>query len=168
MPVRDIYKHIGQFAIVGFDGQVIPPELRALVRQFDLGGVIFFARNIEEPEQVAELSQEIQSLGDDLPLWVSIDQEGGRVQRFDKDFVSLPSLGDIGKIYKKEPELGESLAKTCAWVMATELISYDIDLSFAPVIDLQNMRSDVIGDRSFSSDPDTVIALAKSYIFLPI
>ena len=80
MPVRDIYKHIGQFAIVGFDGQVIPPELRALVRQFDLGGVIYFARNIEEPEQVAELSQEIQSLGDDLPLWVSIDQEGGRVQ----------------------------------------------------------------------------------------
>ena len=133
-----------------------------LIERDSVGGLILFTRNYECPSQLRELVASIRLIKPDI--LIAVDQEGGRVQRFDKDFVSLPSLGDIGKIYKKEPALGEFLAKTCAWVMATELISYDVDLSFAPVLDLQNMKSEVIGDRSFSSDPNTVITLAKSYI----
>ena len=148
--------------MLDIEGKSLTKLEEDLIERDSVGGVILFTRNYESPAQLRELVASIRCINCDI--LIAVDQEGGRVQRFDKDFVSLPSLGDIGKIYKIEPELGESLAKTCAWVMATELISYDIDLSFAPVIDLQNTRSEVIGDRSFSSDPDTVIALAKSYI----
>ena len=58
-----------------------PPEVRSLAREFDLGGVIFFARNVDAPEQVADLSRESQALAPEMPLWVSVDQEGGRVAR---------------------------------------------------------------------------------------
>src|SRR4029078_13628998 len=77
--MRDIRRHIGQLAIVGFKGHTVPPEVRALARQFDLGGGIFFACHVERPEQVADLSRESQALAGEFPLWVSVDQEGGRV-----------------------------------------------------------------------------------------
>src|SRR5215212_5456570 len=75
MSLRDIRRHVGQLAIVGFDGHDVPREIRSLAREFDLGGVIFFARNVESPEQVADLSRQSQALATELPLWVSVDQE---------------------------------------------------------------------------------------------
>ena len=81
MSLRDIRRHIGQLAIAGFGGDAIPPDLRALAREFDLGGIILFARNVVAPDQVAELAREAHSLTKELPLWVSVDQEGGRVAR---------------------------------------------------------------------------------------
>ena len=77
---------IGQLLIGSFPSATIPAELRSLAREFGLGGVILFARNIEEPGQVAELARDLQSLGGDLPLWVSVDQEGGRVARLRAPF----------------------------------------------------------------------------------
>src|SRR2546425_11999024 len=74
-------RQIGQLLIAGFNGHRIPPELRSLAREFGLGGVILFARNIGEPEQVAELCFDASRLVSDLPPWVSVDQEGGRVAR---------------------------------------------------------------------------------------
>src|SRR5689334_4290074 len=76
---RDVRRHIGQLVMAGFPGHSIPPELKSLAREFDLGGVVLFARNVEEPEQVADLSRQAQTLVEELPLWVSVDQEGGRV-----------------------------------------------------------------------------------------
>ena len=76
MSFRDIRRHVGQLAIIGFDGHAIPNEVRTLAREFDLGGVIFFARNVADPEQVADLSRESQELAGEIPLWVSVDQEG--------------------------------------------------------------------------------------------
>src|SRR5665213_3468631 len=70
-------RQIGQLLIAGFNGHQLPVELKAIVREFGLGGVILFARNIAEPEQVAELCAEASRLVPDLPLWVSVDQEGG-------------------------------------------------------------------------------------------
>src|SRR6185295_127613 len=90
-------RQIGQLLIAGFDGQQIPPELRSLAREFGLGGVILFARNITEPEQVAELSFEAARLVPDLPVWVSIDQEGGRVARLKAPFTEWPPLATIGR-----------------------------------------------------------------------
>ena len=135
---------------------------RDLLQRDSIGGLILFSRNYESKSQLRELVTSIRDIKPDI--LIAVDQEGGRVQRFQKGFVRLPSLGRIGKFYKKEPQLAESLAKISAWVMASELISYDIDLSFAPVIDIQNMSSQVIGDRSFSSNPEIVVRLAKSYI----
>src|SRR5919106_3382848 len=97
MAVRDFRKHAGQLAIAGFAGHTIPAELKSLAREFDLGGVIFFARNVESPEQVADLSREAQSLAQELPLWVSVDQEGGRVARFRAPFTEWPPMITLGR-----------------------------------------------------------------------
>ena len=133
-----------------------------LLQRDSTGGLILFSRNYESPSQLRELVASIRDIKQDI--LIAVDQEGGRVQRFQEGFVRLPSLGSIGKIYKNNPQLAESLAKISAWIMASELISYDIDLSFAPVIDIQNMSSEIIGDRAFSSNPEIVVRLAKSYI----
>ena len=143
-------------------GKSLSNREKNLLRRESVGGLILFTRNYESPAQLRDLVAEVRSLKPGL--LIAVDQEGGRVQRFTDGFVRLPSLGRIGEFYEVEPELAESLAKTCAWVMASELLSYGIDLSFAPVLDIQNYASRVIGDRAFSSDPDVVIALAKSYI----
>src|SRR5215207_4693304 len=94
---RELRRHAGQLAIAGFAGHSIPPDLKALAREFDLGGVIFFARNIDSPEQVADLSREAQELAADLPLWVSVDQEGGRVARLKAPFTIWPAMQTLGR-----------------------------------------------------------------------
>lgn len=78
-------RRIGQLVVAGFAGVSLPAELRALAREFDLGGVILFARNVEAPLQVAELAYEVKRLSE-VPPWVSVDQEGGRVQRLRAPF----------------------------------------------------------------------------------
>src|SRR3954469_24110470 len=90
-------REIGQLLIAGFNGHQLSPELKALAREFGLGGVILFARNIAEPEQVAELSFDAARLLPDLPLWVSIDQEGGRVARLKAPFTEWPPMAAIGR-----------------------------------------------------------------------
>src|ERR671919_2841687 len=97
MSLREFRKHAGQLAIAGFAGHTIPAELKALAREFDLGGVIFFARNVESPEQVAELSRQAQELAAELPLWVSVDQEGGRVARLKAPFTLWPPMITLGR-----------------------------------------------------------------------
>jgi beta-N-acetylhexosaminidase len=97
MSFRDFRQHAGQIAIAGFSGHAVPADLKALAREFDLGGVIYFARNVESPEQVAELSREAQDLAGDLPLWVSVDQEGGRVARLRSPFTVWPAMQTLGR-----------------------------------------------------------------------
>ena len=81
MSLRDIRAHVGELLISGFDGLTLPPEMREIAREFDLGGLIIFSRNVEAPAQVAELALAGESLRKETPLWFSVDQEGGRVQR---------------------------------------------------------------------------------------
>src|SRR6476619_2649604 len=95
--MRDIRRHVGQLAITGFAGHSIPQDLRLLAREFDLGGVIFFGRNVEAPEQVAEMSRDAQALASELPLWVSVDQEGGRVARLKSPFTVWPPMLTLGR-----------------------------------------------------------------------
>ena len=99
MSIRDAVRQAGQLAIAGFAGHSIPSDLRALAKEFDLGGIILFARNVESPEQVAEIAREAQTLARELPLWVSVDEEGGRVARLRSPYVEgfdLPSRAEIG------------------------------------------------------------------------
>ena len=88
---------IGQLLMAGFPGTSLTVELRALAREFSLGGVVYFARNVEEPAQVAEVSREIATLTNDLPPWVSVDQEGGRVARFKRGFTLWPPMATLGR-----------------------------------------------------------------------
>ena len=124
-------------------------------------GVILFKRSFENYQQLKNLVLNIKSeLGDDF--LICVDQEGGRVKRFGLPFTQLPPLLDIQKAYEINNDLGKSMAHTHAWLMASELLSINIDLSFAPVLDIDN-GSNVIGDRAFSHDPDTVTELAEFY-----
>ena len=138
-------RQIGRLLIAGFDGPQLPVELKALTREFGLGGIILFARNIEEPEQVAELSFEAARLVPDFPLWVSVDQEGGRVARLKAPFTQWPAAATLGRS-------GDiALAERFARALAAELRAVGITLDYAPVLDvLTNPKNPVIGDRSIS------------------
>src|SRR5688500_6645392 len=94
---KEFRRHAGQLAIAGFADQSIPHDLKLLAREFDLGGVILFARNIDSPDQVAELSREAQELARELPLCVSVDQEGGRVARLKTPFTTWPPMATLGR-----------------------------------------------------------------------
>ena len=100
MSPRALRRQIGQLLMAGFEGQQIPVELRSLAREFGLSGVILFARNIGEAEQVAELSRELQETardaGHDLPLVIGVDQEGGRVARMGPPWTVWPPLRALG------------------------------------------------------------------------
>jgi len=154
MSVRELRRHVGRLAIVGFRGQSVPAELRALVAEFDLGGVIYFARNVVEPRQVAELSREVAALARDWPLWISVDQEGGRVARLKAPFTEWPPVATLGR----SGDAG--LAGRFAAALAAELTAVGINLDYAPVLDVHtNPANSVIGDRALSDRSDEVARL---------
>ena len=140
-------------------GTWLTPEDRQLLRQPEVGGMILFARNTESPAQVRELVRGIRALRPDM--LIAIDQEGGRVQRLRRDVLRLPALGRIAGCAAVQQE---QLAEAAAWLMATEMLACGIDISFAPVLDLDYGRSQVIGDRSLGGDPQQVSCLGKAYI----
>src|SRR3712207_742557 len=123
---REFRRSVGQLAIAGFAGHSIPADLRRLAREFDLGGVIYFARNVESPEQVAELSREAQELARDLPLWVSVDQEGGRVARLRSPFTEWPPMLTLGR--SGDVALVERFARA----LARELAAVGVTLDYTP------------------------------------
>ena len=94
---------------------------------------------------------------------VTIDQEGGRVQRLREGFTALPPLGVLGRIREEDPDRAQDLAYRHARVMAGEMLAAGIDLSFAPVLDLDR-GSSVIGERAFSPAVATVVALGRAYL----
>jgi beta-N-acetylhexosaminidase len=152
-------RQIGQLLIAGFNGQQIPPELRSLAKEFGLGGVILFARNVSEPEQVAELAFEASRLVPDLPLWVSIDQEGGRVARLKAPFTEWPPMATLGR--SGDVRLAERFARA----LAAELKAVGITLDYAPVLDIHtNPKNPVIGDRALAEKAEDVARLGAAII----
>src|SRR5207248_1105049 len=152
-------RQIGRLLIAGFGGQQVPVELGTLAREFGLGGVILFARNVGEPEQVAELCYESARLEPDLPLWVSVDQEGGRVARLKAPFTEWPPMATLGR------SGDERLAERFARALAVELKAIGITLDYAPVLDiLTNPNNPVIGDRALADKADDVARLGAAII----
>lgn len=124
-------------------------------------GVIFFKRNYQDYYQLRRLINQIRAIkGSQFIL--AVDQEGGRVIRFGLPFTQLPPLGLIGQIYNKDKDLAKTLCHLHGWLMASEQVSVGVDLSFAPVFDIDN-GSDVIGDRAFAAGSEVVTALAEIY-----
>lgn len=138
-------------------GTWLTAEDRQTLRQPEVGGLIIFARNIESPRQVRELCQSIRALRPDLLL--AVDQEGGRVQRLRQGFLRLPAMRAIA-----DNDNAEELAEHCGWLMATEVLAVGLDLSFAPVLDLDHQRSAVVGSRAFEGDPQRATTLAAAFI----
>lgn len=139
----------------------VPAELRSLAREFDLGGVIFFSRNIEAPEQVAELAAEGEALGRTTPAWVSVDQEGGRVARLKEPFTKWPPMATLGRAGTQ----AEELAARFAAALTEELRAVGITLDYAPVLDIHtNPKNPVIGDRALAEKADDVARLGRIII----
>jgi beta-N-acetylhexosaminidase len=126
-------------------------------------GVILFARNYENREQLSGLCGAIKALRDP-PLLIAVDQEGGRVQRFREGFTLVPAMQTIGSLWDDDKEQGARAARDAALVIGTELAACGIDFSFAPVLDLDHGHGGAIGDRAFHASPDAVIALARAFI----
>ncbi len=131
-----------------------------------VGGVILFSRNYENRAQLKALTASIRSLRKPA-LLIAVDQEGGRVQRFQEEFTRLPSMAIFGCMLDEAgTALSEvlSLAKDTAHLMADELISCGVDFSFAPVLDLGLHQQTVIGDRAFHLAPEKLIPIARAFI----
>lgn len=137
-------------------------EEREVLRHPQVGGVIFFSRNVDNPRQIADLTAHITQLNPQLLLCV--DQEGGRVQRLKKGFSQLPPMGRLGELYTSDAELACRLAETLGWLMASEVLGVGMDMSFAPVLDVDAHFSNVIADRAFSAIPAQVCLLAEAFV----
>lgn len=128
-----------------------------------VGGLILFARNYRDPEQLAALCAEVHALREP-PLLIAIDHEGGRVQRCRDGFTPLPPMRRLGDAWAEDPHAALAAAHDLGFVLAAELRACGVDLSFTPVLDLDWGRSSVIGDRAFAPDPQVVCRLAGALI----
>lgn len=149
--------------MVDVDGFELTKEDRELLLNPLVGGVILFTRNFKSKEQIYNLIQAIKKLRTPS-LLVAIDHEGGRVQRFKDPFTTIPALRLLGEEYDKNPEVALKDAQTFGWLTAIELLSFNIDFSFTPVLDIDYEMSGVIGDRAFHHSPAVIALLAEAYI----
>jgi beta-N-acetylhexosaminidase len=124
-----------------------------------VGSVLLFTRNYTDPGQITALTAAIRALRSPH-LLIAVDHEGGRVQRFREGFTRLPAARLLGRQYDEDRRDGLALAQSVGWLLAAELRAVGVDFSFAPCADLDYGVSEIIGDRAFHSDPDSVAALA--------
>ena len=149
--------------IVDLIGPELSSEEHELLQHPLVGGVILFTRHYQSPSQITELCKSIRAARS-RPILITVDHEGGRVQRFREGFTRIPNMGHLGKLYETSQDTAIKLAETCGWLIASELLSVSIDLSFTPVLDLNIKNNPAIGDRSFHSTPEIVIELASALI----
>ncbi len=143
-------------------GTELSSEEKNLLDHPLVGGVILFTRNYESVEQLEYLVRQIR-MATSQDVLISVDHEGGRVQRFKDEFTTLPALAKLYEASDDEQKYLQ-LSYHHGWLMASELRAVDVDFSFAPVLDLNYGVSEVIGDRSFHRQPALVATLAKAYI----
>ena len=136
---------------------------RQRLRHPSVGAVILFARNYQDKVQLSALISEIKSLRAPA-LLISVDQEGGRVQRFQEGFTRLPAAATLGELWQVDKHTAPMRAFESAYTMATELIQVGVDFSFAPVFDVTSIGSEVIGDRCFHPEPVAATELRGAYI----
>lgn len=149
--------------MISLRGTGIDDDEREWLASPVVGGVILFSRNFATIEQLQKLVAEIHALRSPS-LLVAVDQEGGRVQRFREPFIELPPMRLLGHRYDIDARNALRLAVEAGWLMAAELIAVGVDISFAPVVDLDLGLADVIGDRALHADATVVAELADAYI----
>jgi len=148
--------------IIGLPGKTLSDADRAWLAAPQVSGVILFTRNFESRDQVTALIDDIRNERPE-PFLLCVDQEGGPVQRFRAGFTRLPPLLRIGELHARDPRAAIARAEEHAWLMASEMRSIGIDLSFAPVTDLARGNR-AIGERAFSADPQVVSELVQAYL----
>jgi len=150
--------------VVDVAGTTLTREEETRLRHPLVGGVILFTRNFTNRAQLTELCAAIHACRDE-PLLISVDHEGGRVQRFRSDgFTLLPAMRSLGAVWQDDALRAQQLATQVGYVLASELRACGVDLSFTPVLDLDFGASSVIGDRAFHRDPKIVAQLARALV----
>jgi len=152
----------GQLLLAGFEGKEPSAEIRELIRNRSLAGVILFAKNCDDPYQVLELTNALQEIalrsGHPRPLLVAIDQEQGRVARIREGVTLFPSMGEIAAL--DDP----SLTRRVAAAVSRELLALGVNWNLAPVADVLASSSCPVGDRSFGDDPDRVGQMTAAFV----
>lgn len=142
------------------------PSLTSLEREWltnpYLGGLILFTRHFESFTQLQDLVAEISTINP--KLIITVDHEGGRVQRFRDGFTLVPAMGKLAPLYQQDKSSGLAAAKACATVLASELLNIGIHLTYAPVLDVNYSRNTVIADRAFSDNTSDIVQLAESFM----
>jgi len=149
--------------VIGVEGKQLTPADRRRLVDPRVGMVILFSANFESPEQLRQLTDEIHGVRNP-PLLVAVDHEGGRVQRFRTGFTRLPAMRRLGELWDRDVLQACRVAVSTGYVLAAELRAHGVDFSFAPVLDIDWGRSEVIGDRSLHADPRVVALLAAQLI----
>src|SRR5580692_8455952 len=144
-------------------GLSILPEERDILAHPLVGGVVLFARNYADPEQLLDLTRSIHAVRAP-PLLIAVDHEGGRVQRFRSGFSRLPPARRIGHLFDTDRAAGLAAARSMGWLMAAELRAHGVDLSFAPTVDLDYGLNEAIGDRALHPTADVTAQLAVAYM----
>ena len=149
--------------MIDIEGPFLSQEDIELIGSPHVGGLILFERNFLDRNQITDLCFEIKSKKPEIII--AVDQEGGRVQRFKEGFSQIPPMQRLGDLVSYDKHAGLDLCKNAGWLIASELIASGIDLSFSPVLDLDQDLSSIIGDRAFSDQIDIVIECARAFIF---
>jgi len=144
-------------------GPALTDEDRRRLCHPAVGGVILFAHNFQDGAQLQALTAEIAALREPR-LFICVDQEGGRVQRFRAGFSTIPPMRALGRLWDRERPRGLAAARAVGYTIAAELDAHGVDFSFAPVLDLDYGSSSVIGDRALHFDPGAVGALAAALV----
>jgi len=150
-------------AVIDVVGPTLTDEDRTRLRHPAAGGVILFARNYQNPEQLSALTDEIEKLREPA-LLLCVDHEGGRVQRFREGFSAIPPMRTLGRLWDRDAAAARETARAIAYVVGAELAAHGMDFSFAPVLDLDYGGSSVIGDRALHFDPTAVGALGACIV----
>jgi len=145
--------------MVDVEGLALDAEDRELLRHPLIGGVILFSRNYQSREQLMQLVKDLHEVRQPR-LIVAVDHEGGPVQRFREDFTHLPAASQLGELYQHDASQALRLTREVGWLLAAELLVCGIDLSFAPVLDIEKNDSQVLRHRCYHSDPQIVAEMA--------
>ena len=146
--------------MLDIDGTSLSNEDKDLLMNKHVGGLIFFSRNFESFNQITNLVHEIRNIKENIII--AVDQEGGRVQRFNKEFTKIPTMQELAKYANTNNDI--SFLKEVGWLISSELIAAGIDLNFAPVLDIDDKTSSIIGDRAFANNALDVISLTSNFI----
>lgn len=157
--IENARKSLGQLFVTGFSGLELSSETSSFLSQANVGGVVLFSPNYENPAQVAELLNQVQECRTGLPLFTCVDYEGGKVQRFKKPFTKIPDAATLAAT--DSPKLAFELSE----LIARELKAVGINVNFAPVADIAtNPKNPVIGPRAYGNNEELVSKMVSALV----
>lgn len=148
--------------MIDIAGKTLSAEDKILLSNPLVSAIILFSRNYESQEQLKKLISEIRQEKPDI--LISVDHEGGRVQRFREGFLRIPPMRSLGHYYDQDPVEALLTTHAMGWALAAELLAFDIDFSFTPVLDVDHGVSEIIGDRAFHTNPHTISLLTRAFM----